>query len=325
MAEVLFPDSFLAGSILGPAQNIKLESLAAGNKHQRQRGFNKLNVVLLEAKHLPRRTTLGSGVLCPFVQHWPDFGEEVDACPGGYEYQFVLTAAHCVSLIHRGHVKMADAIRVRIPKYEQWTSKELRTFKPGPREACRSRRFHDVVFETREEITRFVHVYDSYKNDLSSIQGSDFCIIEIPPIKCYPPMNAFQVWIVGFPADQSRCYLPYFDRRPGQFRAFVPSSRDPEHMQMYYENSTSGGQSGGPIQFISIANNYRVVVGVHVTGGNGEASGCMITEKVRNWIFTIQQSVPRTAGDISELEAQRCVEIMERQAERIKIVAAAQE
>ena len=45
---------------------------------------------------------------------------------------------------------------------------------------------------------------------------------------------------------------------------------------MYYTSDTSGGQSGGPIQFINLEQNYRAIVGVHVTGkavDDEEASG----------------------------------------------------
>ena len=34
----------------------------------------------------------GSGILCPAVKDWSEFGEEVDEFETGYDYQWILTA-----------------------------------------------------------------------------------------------------------------------------------------------------------------------------------------------------------------------------------------
>jgi len=309
-AESAHGDKFLKNLRPIPAKVIQLEAHVTGKEDLRRRGFNKLNVVVIETV-FGADVQLGSGILCPHVKDWPEFGEEVDATPGGYEFQFILTAAHCVSQVFRGStVKKPERMRVRIPKYAMWSSKLLKNFNPGPLEARTSERFMEISFMTKEEIDKYVHIYNCYEErGCNSLTGTDLALIKIPTYKCYLPMNTFQVWdksvkpdgfsIVGFPADADKSYLPYFDRR-NEFRDFAGSSSDPHHVQIFYKNSTSGGQSGGPVQFINLGENYRTVVGVHVTGNkgtDGEASGCMITEKVHEWIRERQDYLLKQDAD----------------------------
>ena len=52
-----------------------------------------------------------------------------------------VTWAHCVCTQKRSTCRMPERMRVRIPKYKMWSSKKIKTFKPGRREALESKRF----------------------------------------------------------------------------------------------------------------------------------------------------------------------------------------
>jgi len=293
-------DPYLQNLKIRPARHIQREAGVDGSgEDRRKRGFNKLFVVVTEAV-FGSTVMRGSGVLCPSVDDWPEFGEEVDEFQSGYEYQWILTAGHCVCVQKRSASKLPDRMRIRIPKYGEWPSKKLKNFQPGPMEALETGRFVDIMY-TSDDIKKFVHVYDLYKNSFASKGGQDFSLIQIPVYKSTLAPNTFQVWntnykpdgfsIVGFPWEDDKAYLPYFDRRK-EFSVFESSSQDPELTQIYYKSDTSGGQSGGPVQFINLEDNYRAVVGVHVTGKSwedDEASGCMITEKISKWIGGLQK------------------------------------
>ena len=57
---------------------------------------------------------------------------------------------------------------------------------------------------TKEDIAKFVHIYQPYEQDMGSLRGTDFAIIQIPPYESYMPMSVFQVWVThGNPSKQS--------------------------------------------------------------------------------------------------------------------------
>jgi len=303
-------DPYLHNLNIKPARHINRQSqLDAGGKDLRKRGFNKLRVVVLEAV-FGENCMRGSGILCPSVDTWTEYGEEIDEFETGYDFQWILTAAHCVCTQKRSRCRLPDRMRIRIPKYKQWPSKKLKTFRPGRLEALESKRFEDILYDA-EQIKKYVHVYEPYIKyfGTGSKLGEDFALIQIAVHKSSLPLNTFQIWdtskrpdgfsIVGFPAEQEKAYLPYFDSRQEEFSEFEVSPRDSGHAQMYYTSVTSGGQSGGPVQFSNFRENYRAVVGVHVTGkdtDDGEASGCMITKKISMWVDAVQKEAVQIEG-----------------------------
>lgn len=295
-------DPFLQNMTVKPARQVKIErDERTGGRDKRRRGFNRLRAVVVEPGY-GKNLLQGSGLLCPNYEDWQEFGEEVDELSAGYDYEWVLTAGHCVCVKHRNDVRWPNKLRIRIPKYEMWPSKtkELQKFKPGPFKALQTGRFEDIVYK-KGEIQKYVHVYASYLKDFNSAAGYDFALIQIPVYKSSLSPNNIQVWdtnihptgfsIVGFPAELDKQYLPYYDRRRKEFKEFEANPRDPELVQAYYTSDTSGGQSGGPIQFINADENYSAIVGIHVTGKvveDEEASGCMITRKIAKWVNKIQ-------------------------------------
>lgn len=207
-------DPYLRNLNIKPARQILREGQSSdGAKDRRKRGFNKLRVVVTEAR-FGSTVLRGSGILCPSVDDWPKFGEEVDELIIGYQYQWILTAAHCVCIQKRSKCRLPDQIRIRIPKYSEWPSNKLKHFQPGPVEAMKSGRFEDIIYNSSSDIEKYIHVYDSYKLDFMSTCGHDFALIQIPTYKSSLPPNPFQVWdsnvrpdgfsIVGFPADADK-------------------------------------------------------------------------------------------------------------------------
>ena len=92
------------------------------------------------------------------------------------EFEWVLTAAHCVTVVEGGEMCFCERLRVRIPIQEKWSCLNEHKFNTRNTKEL----FEDVIVPIVENVNVFV--YEDFRDHPSHYRGTDIALIRIPPI-----------------------------------------------------------------------------------------------------------------------------------------------
>lgn len=272
-------DSFLENlSILCSENHFSNQSnnAGAGAEGTLSNGFENCNVVVLEAvsgKNISR----GTGTLVRKPEDWNSNIKENDE----YEYEWLLTAAHCVSYLKAKEVIYHEKIRVRIPILEKWKDPTI-----NERVGDASTLFTDYILPIVGD--KNVFIFDKYKRGSTS-EGTDFALIKIPPLKYRAGISHASIFrdkppeictVVGFPqfSDNPYLYKPQFSTGTGECVEQIVQS-DTGLRVASYTLDTLPGQSGGAVCF------DNVIVGCHMRAcGIQTNEGALLTWPIKEWI-----------------------------------------
>ena len=117
------------------------------------------------------------------------------------DFEWVLTAAHCVTVVHGGNICFCERLRVRVPIGSKWKSVQDRHFNTkNPSDL-----FEDMIIPVVENVNVFV--YEKYYDNPTHHRGADIALIRLPktprpqqlPLKLLSETHIQSVTVVGFP------------------------------------------------------------------------------------------------------------------------------
>ena len=118
------------------------------------------------------------------------------------DFEWILTAAHCVTVVDEGKVRFCDKLRARVPIDLKWDREHLN-------ERFNTKNHHeifeDIVIPVVENVTVFV--YKKYFDFPTTHWGADIALIRIPktcrpqrlPFRLRSEIDIKSVTVVGFP------------------------------------------------------------------------------------------------------------------------------